>query len=53
MPTLPDRLARYQPFLARLLAKARGERFASAAEIMVAAAALRNGAAAEAQPDAA
>jgi DNA-binding response OmpR family regulator len=54
MPTLPEQLARYQPFLARLLAKARGERFASAAEIMVAAAALRNGAvAAEAQPDAA
>ena len=53
MPTLPDELARYQPFLARLLAKARGERFASAAEIMVAAAALRNGAAAEAQSSAA
>ena len=53
MPTLPDALARYQPFLARLLAKSRGERFASAAEIMVAAAALRNGAAVEAQPDAA
>jgi DNA-binding response OmpR family regulator len=53
-PTLPEELARYQPFLARLLAKARGERFASAAEIMVAAAALRNGAAAaEAQPSAA
>jgi len=53
MPTLPEELARYQPFLARLLAKARGERFASAAEIMVAAAALRNGAAAEPQPNAA
>jgi DNA-binding response OmpR family regulator len=53
MPTLPEGLARYQPFLARLLAKARGERFASAAEIMVAAAALRNGALAEPQPNAA
>jgi serine/threonine-protein kinase PpkA len=45
LPTLPDDLRRYQPFLARLLAKARGERFATAAEIMAAAAALRNGAA--------
>jgi serine/threonine-protein kinase PpkA len=53
VPTLPDELARYQPFLARLLAKGRGERFASAAEIMVAAAALRNGAVAEAQSTAA
>jgi serine/threonine protein kinase len=55
MPVLPQDLARYQPFLARLLAKGRGERFATAVEIMVAAAALHNGIAAslEAQPSAA
>jgi DNA-binding response OmpR family regulator len=53
LPELPQTLSRYQPFLARLLAKSRGERFASAAEIMVAAAALRNGAASEAQNSAA
>ena len=53
IPTLPDRLARYQSFLARLLAKSRGERFATAAEIIVAAAALSNGAAGEAQTSAA
>jgi DNA-binding response OmpR family regulator len=40
LPTLPTELARYQPFLARLLAKSRGERFADAAEIIAAAAAL-------------
>ena len=39
--------------LGRLLAKSRGERFATAAEIIVAAAALRNGAAGEAQTSAA
>ena len=53
LPTLPDNLSRYQPFLARLLAKSRGERFATAAEIIVAAATLRNGAAGEAQTSAA
>ncbi len=53
LPVLPPELARYQPFLDRLLAKARGERFATAAEIIVAAAALRNGAAGEAQTSAA
>jgi CheY-like chemotaxis protein len=53
LPTLPDNLSRYQPFLARLLAKGRGERFATAAEIIVAAAALQNGAAGEAQTSAA
>jgi DNA-binding NarL/FixJ family response regulator len=47
LPTLPTDLARYQPFLARLLAKARGERFADAAEIIAAAAALREGGAGE------
>jgi len=53
MPTLPDDLARYQPFLARLLAKSRAERFATAVEIIVAAAALRNGASGEVQTSAA
>jgi DNA-binding response OmpR family regulator len=53
MPELPQSLARYQPFIARLLAKARGERFATAPEIIVAAAALRNGAAGDAQSTAA
>jgi serine/threonine protein kinase len=45
IPTLPACLARYQPFITRLLAKARGERFATAAEIIAAAAALGEGAA--------
>ncbi len=53
LPALPENLSRYQPFLARLLAKARGERFATAAEIIVAAATLRKGAAGEAQTSAA
>jgi DNA-binding response OmpR family regulator len=63
-PVLPPDLARYAPFIARLLAKSRGERFASAAEIIAAAEALRGGAtsdtaettgetAGEAQPSAA
>ena len=41
LPALPADLARYEPFLGRLMAKARGERFANAAEIMAATAALR------------
>jgi hypothetical protein len=41
LPALPEALVRYQPFLTRLLAKARGERFATAAEIIAAAGALR------------
>jgi ActR/RegA family two-component response regulator len=59
MPTLPADLERYQPFLARLLAKGRGERFANAAEIVTAAAAIGGAAAqstessGEAQPSAA
>ena len=53
LPELPPSLARYQSFLARLLAKARGERFTTAPEIMAAAAALRNGAAGDAQSTAA
>ena len=55
LPQLPADLARYQPLLARLLAKERGERFASAAEIIAAAAAARRGrtATTEVQPSAA
>jgi CheY-like chemotaxis protein len=57
-PALPPDLARYQPLLARLVAKARGERFADAAEIIAAVAALGPAAAdtiaeGEAQPSAA
>ncbi len=57
-PTLPADLARYQPLLARLVAKARGERCTDAAEILAAVAALGPGAAestadGEAQPSAA
>jgi DNA-binding response OmpR family regulator len=40
-PVLPADLQRYQPLLTRLLAKPRAERFASAAEILEAIAALR------------
>jgi eukaryotic-like serine/threonine-protein kinase len=40
LPQLPADLARYQIFLGRLLAKARGERFATAAEIISAVRAL-------------
>ena len=53
LPVLPPELARYQSFLGRLLAKSRGERFATAAEIIVAAAALSKGASGEAQTSAA
>jgi DNA-binding response OmpR family regulator len=53
VPALPPQLSRYQSFLVRLLAKSRGERFATAAEIIVAAATLRNGASGEAQTSAA
>lgn len=51
LPLLPPAAERYQPFLTRLLAKARGERFATAAEIVAAAAEL--GAGAKAAPEAA
>jgi eukaryotic-like serine/threonine-protein kinase len=44
LPTLPADLSRYEPFLKRLMAKARGERFATAAEIIAATAALSTGA---------
>jgi serine/threonine protein kinase len=44
LPALPEALVRYEPLLTRLLAKARGERFATAAEIIAAADALREGA---------
>ena len=46
LPVLPADLARYGPFLTRLLAKSRGERFATAEEIIAAAEALTAGAAA-------
>ncbi|HLK71670.1 MAG TPA: serine/threonine-protein kinase, partial [Steroidobacteraceae bacterium] len=45
VPVLPLDLARYEPFLTRLLAKSRGERFASADEVVAAAQALGPGAA--------
>ena len=60
LPTLPADLSRYAPFLARLVAKSRAERFANAAEIIAAIAALGSGATpdlsaggGEAQPSAA
>ena len=52
-PQLPADLARYQPLLARLLAKNRGERFESAAEIIAVAAELTAGATSETQSSAA
>ncbi|HEY8052348.1 MAG TPA: protein kinase [Steroidobacteraceae bacterium] len=52
-PTLPPALQRYQPFLARLLAKSREERFANAAEVIAAAGALRTDSAPENQSSAA
>ena len=42
LPALPADLCRYEPFLTRLMAKSRGERFANAAEIIAAIAALRS-----------
>ncbi len=47
LPQLPGDLARYQPLLAKLLAKGRGDRYASADEIVAAAAALFSTAAAD------
>ena len=41
LPALPADLSRYEPFLRQLMAKARGERFANANEIVAAAEALR------------
>jgi hypothetical protein len=52
-PQLPADLARYQPLVARLLAKNRGERFESAAEIIAVAAELTAGATSETQSSAA
>ena len=46
-PVLPSDLSRNEPLLARLLARSRGERFASADEIIAAAQALGGGAAGE------
>lgn len=51
VPRLPEPLARHQPLLDRLLAKAREERFGSAEEVLAAIAAAREPA--EAAPDAA
>ena len=45
LPALPPDLSRYEGFLGRLMAKARGERFANAAEIVAATTALRGSAA--------
>jgi CheY-like chemotaxis protein len=60
LPTLPADLSRYTPFLTRLMAKSRAERFATAAEIIAATTALRGSATpdlsatgGEAQPSAA
>jgi DNA-binding response OmpR family regulator len=47
LPVLPPDLSRYEPFIRRLLAKARGERFVNAAEITAAATALLPAAAGE------
>jgi DNA-binding response OmpR family regulator len=47
LPVLPPDLSRYEPFTRRLLAKARGERFVNAAEIIAAANALLPAAAGE------
>ena len=47
LPVLPPELSRYEPFTRRLLAKARGERFVNAAEIIAAATALLPAAAGE------
>jgi len=52
-PQLPDTLARYQPLLTRLVAKARTERFATAAEIITAAGELLAATTAEPQSSAA
>lgn len=49
LPVLPADLARYAPFLAKLLAKSRDERYASADEVIAAAAMVKAGAAASAQ----
>jgi DNA-binding NarL/FixJ family response regulator/aminoglycoside phosphotransferase len=52
-PALPPTLQRYEAFLARMLAKSREQRFATAAEIVTAAAALRSGVAPEVESSAA
>jgi DNA-binding NarL/FixJ family response regulator len=52
-PQLPLELARHQPILTRLLAKARQDRFATAAEIVAALEELRAALLAETEPDAA
>jgi serine/threonine-protein kinase PpkA len=52
-PALPPTLQRYEAFLARMLDKSREQRFATAAEIVTAAAALRSGVAPEVESSAA
>ena len=52
-PQLPQALERYQPLLTRLVAKSRGERFATAAEIIAAAGELLASTTAEPQSSAA
>lgn len=52
-PQLPQSLERYQPMLTRLVAKARDERFATAAEIIIAAGELLTVSTAEPQSSAA
>ena len=52
-PQLPQALGRYQPFLTRLVAKSRAERFATAAEIITATAELLASTTAEPQSSAA
>jgi serine/threonine-protein kinase PpkA len=53
LPMLPPEHARYQTLITRLLAKSRDDRIATAAEIIAAATALREGAADEPQSSAA
>ncbi len=52
-PRLPLSLSRHMPLLSRLLAKRREDRFNTAAEVIEAAAALRQGAVPQAEPTAA
>ena len=52
-PRLPLSLSRHTPLLSRLLAKRREDRFNTAAEVIAAAAALRQGAVPQAEPTAA
>ena len=53
LPMLPPELARYQTLVTRLLAKSRDDRIGTAAEIIAAATALREGAVDERETSAA